>query len=164
MLATGRSMQLNVNRLPSPHQLVQSLDLHNTPHVTQLNVTTESEEGDRRINTPDIKYFFQQNTNGWICKKCVRRARNHPGLGIDIHTYGMETSAGMPDQMKLGKKEAKARDEAACWVTKAQQQTLMRPKFSEETFKAALVSFIVADDQSLNVIGCRKFRELLLLL
>ncbi|KAF8833974.1 hypothetical protein BDN67DRAFT_985665, partial [Paxillus ammoniavirescens] len=138
----------------------------------------ESKEGDHRINAPDIKYFFQQDMNG-------RRAQNHLGLGIDIHTYGMETSNGMvrehlkkhrkshqwwcmkyskPDQTKLGKKEAKARDEAACMVAKAQQQTRMRPKFSEEILKAALVSFIVADDQTLNVIECHEFRELLLLL
>ncbi|KAI5980978.1 hypothetical protein EDC04DRAFT_2917029 [Pisolithus marmoratus] len=37
-------------------------------------------------------------------------------------------------------------------------------KFTQERFKEALINFIVADDQSLNVIECYEFRNLLLLL
>ncbi|KAF8521698.1 hypothetical protein JB92DRAFT_3111045 [Gautieria morchelliformis] len=38
------------------------------------------------------------------------------------------------------------------------------PPFSTGRFKAALVNWIVADDQSINVIECPEFRDLLLLL
>ncbi|KIM92280.1 hypothetical protein PILCRDRAFT_48903, partial [Piloderma croceum F 1598] len=39
-----------------------------------------------------------------------------------------------------------------------------RPTFSWQTFLNHLVNFVVADDQSINVVECREFRNLLLLL
>jgi len=41
---------------------------------------------------------------------------------------------------------------------------VFRTKFTQQAFLEHLINFIIADDQSLNVVECPEFRQLLLLL
>lgn len=94
-----------------------------------------------------------------------RVAQNHPTAKLASYTYSANTSTGVirehlkhhreshehwclknsqPNRTKRGKEEAKAKEEATGKVVRPSQA---RPKFTEEKFKEALVTFIVEDDQ-----------------
>ena len=96
---------------------------------------------------------------------CSHIARNHPDRKLASYTYGTKTSTGVirehlkhhqesheqwcvkhcqPNKTKRGKEEIRARETAAGNVIRPPP---VRPQFTEDKFKEALVTFIVEDDQ-----------------
>ncbi|KAI6123824.1 hypothetical protein EDD16DRAFT_1517780 [Pisolithus croceorrhizus] len=169
----------------SPHPLPPSLPTHPasgdapvSPHLTKLSKTTPQITRDGDDNDDDHS-SFTANMNPEINLLGYMYGPNTLTLTIHEHLDPMHWDSlqcwcqkhNRENQTKYGQHEAKEVREAAAkaaalhtMTTIGKKSELSRSPFDPTAFRVALIHFIIADDQSLNVIECCEFCDLLLLL
>ncbi|RXW14039.1 hypothetical protein EST38_g11815 [Candolleomyces aberdarensis] len=152
---------------------------------------SHSEARTKRYNASDVWHFFKQNPgskryNCIFClskaaagalgdHECVRDYDKMSGTGtMRRHLYGHHLNDWVKEcdrqDIKIMAKSAQKyvdeyrKDQGGLPASEAEGTEHKVPEFTPDAFIEALVDFIVADDQSINVIESVFFRRLLLLL
>ncbi|KAJ2923582.1 hypothetical protein H1R20_g13520, partial [Candolleomyces eurysporus] len=124
----------------------------------------------KRYNSKDVWHFFQKDASSqrYSCIFCLSRAAADPEESVQ--RYNKKSGTGTLRRHLYGNHRddwVAECDRRGIKITAKEAQKHVRlniPEYTHDGFIDALVDFIVADDQSINVIESAFFRRLLLML
>ncbi|KAJ3518939.1 hypothetical protein NMY22_g13434 [Coprinellus aureogranulatus] len=161
------------------------------PHSRNRFTRPQATPADKQKKALDVWTFFELSNGRRICNFCQKQRLT--GLSVNIQSYSQNTGPSnlrthlaeqhladwvdacdeaKPSITITGTAAAEKADSyrekrdgfAGAGRTKAPKGAPQQRAFSQEAFIDALISWIVSDDQSLNVVENKYFRELCLLL
>ncbi|KIJ60418.1 hypothetical protein HYDPIDRAFT_32224 [Hydnomerulius pinastri MD-312] len=130
-----------------------------------LNNPVNHTAGQSEVSTDDIKYVYTRDPHkveDTICNKCkilLSGMRKAVELGCSLEDLEVIIQAGCD----IGSLSTLMASDQAAGPGPDLSGRHSIPPFSKEALHKFLVSFIVVDDQSLNVVECPEFQRLLLL-